>query len=60
MACGNADLKPYSACQADVSRERYFSEQSIISMAAFYKRIENRITTRCYRRVTAGMAARST
>lgn len=42
---GNADLKPYSARQADVSLEWYFSEQSIINVAAFYKRIENQITT---------------
>ncbi len=42
---GNANLKPYSAKQGDVSLEWYFSEQSIINVAAFYKRIENQITT---------------
>lgn len=42
---GNADLKPYSARQADASLEWYFSENSIFNIAAFYKRIENQITT---------------
>src|SRR5690606_35822606 len=38
---GNADLKPYSAKQADASLEWYFSENSIANLAVFYKRIEN-------------------
>ncbi|MBN6151520.1 TonB-dependent receptor [Xanthomonas sp. AmX2] len=42
---GNVDLKPYSAKQGDVSLEWYFAEQSIVNVAAFYKRIENQITT---------------
>jgi iron complex outermembrane recepter protein len=42
---GNVDLKPYSAKQADVSLEWYFSENSILNLATFYKRIENQITT---------------
>ena len=42
---GNVDLKPYTAKQADVSLEWYFSENSIFNVATFYKRIENQITT---------------
>lgn len=42
---GNVDLKPYTADQADASLEWYFSESSIFNVAAFYKRIENQITT---------------
>lgn len=42
---GNAELKPYSARQADASLEWYFAENSIANFAVFYKRIENQITT---------------
>ncbi|MDH7453801.1 TonB-dependent receptor [Luteimonas composti] len=42
---GNAELKPYSAEQADASLEWYFSENSIANLAVFHKRIENQITT---------------
>lgn len=42
---GNVDLKPYEARQGDVSLEWYFSENSIFNVAAFYKRIENQLTT---------------
>lgn len=42
---GNADLKPYTAKQADASLEWYFSENSIANIAVFHKRIENQITT---------------
>jgi iron complex outermembrane recepter protein len=42
---GNVDLKPYSAKQADLSLEWYFSENSIFNVATFYKRIENQITS---------------
>ena len=42
---GNVDLQPYSAKQADISLEWYFSENSIFNVAAFYKRIENQITS---------------
>lgn len=42
---GNVDLKPYTARQADVSLEWYFTENSIFNIATFYKRIENQITT---------------
>jgi len=42
---GNADLKPYSAKQGDLSLEWYFSDKSIANIATFYKRIDNQITT---------------
>jgi len=42
---GNVNLKPYSAKQADLSLEWYFSENSIVNVATFYKRIENQITS---------------
>ncbi|MGB3838845.1 MAG: TonB-dependent receptor [Rhodanobacter sp.] len=42
---GNADLKPYSAAQGDLSLEWYFAEHSVASLAVFYKRITNQITT---------------
>lgn len=42
---GNADLKPYSAKQGDLSLEWYFSDKSIFNLATFYKRIDNQITT---------------
>jgi TonB-dependent receptor len=42
---GNADLKPYSAAQGDLSLEWYFAQHSVASMAVFYKRITNQITT---------------
>jgi iron complex outermembrane receptor protein len=42
---GNVNLKPYSAKQADLSLEWYFSENSIFNVATFYKRIENQITS---------------
>jgi len=42
---GNAQLKPYTARQADASLEWYFSESSIANIAVFHKRIENQITT---------------
>jgi len=42
---GNADLKPYSAKQGDLSLEWYFADKSIFNLATFYKRIDNQITT---------------
>jgi iron complex outermembrane recepter protein len=42
---GNVDLKPYSARQYDVSLEWYFSENSIVNVAAFNKKIKNQITS---------------
>ncbi|GGZ32994.1 TonB-dependent receptor [Asticcacaulis endophyticus] len=42
---GNADLKPYSADQVDVSLEWYFGPNSIFNFAAFRKHIENQITS---------------
>jgi TonB-dependent receptor len=42
---GNAELKPYTAKQADASLEWYFAEKSILNLAVYYKRISNQITT---------------
>jgi TonB-dependent receptor len=42
---GNAALKPYSADQFDASLEWYFSKNSILNFAAFYKHIEDQITS---------------
>lgn len=42
---GNAELKPYSAKQVDVSLEYYFSRNSIFNFAVFQKRIKDQITT---------------
>jgi TonB-dependent receptor len=42
---GNAELKPYSADQFDVSLEWYFGPNSIFNFAAFRKEIEDQITT---------------
>lgn len=42
---GNADLKPYSARQADVSLEWYYSKNSAFNVAVFQKNIKNQITT---------------
>ncbi|HUQ10118.1 MAG TPA: TonB-dependent receptor [Steroidobacteraceae bacterium] len=42
---GNVDLQPYSARQYDVSLEWYFSENSILNVAAFNKKIKNQITS---------------
>ncbi|MFT4089483.1 MAG: TonB-dependent receptor [Asticcacaulis sp.] len=42
---GNAELKPYSADQFDASLEWYFGRNSIFNIAAFYKHIEDQITS---------------
>ncbi len=42
---GNVNLKPYSARQGDLSLEWYFTPKSIVNFAAFYKQIDNQITT---------------
>ncbi|HEU6453823.1 MAG TPA: TonB-dependent receptor, partial [Roseateles sp.] len=42
---GNADLKPYSARQADVSLEWYYAKNSAFNVAVFQKNIKNQITT---------------
>jgi TonB-dependent receptor len=42
---GNADLKPYSAKQLDLSLEYYFRPNSIFNFAVFEKRIKDQITT---------------
>jgi len=42
---GNAELKPYSAKQFDLSLEYYFSRNSIFNFAVFKKNIKDQITT---------------
>ena len=42
---GNAELKPYSAKQLDLSLEYYFRPNSIFNFAVFQKRIKDQITT---------------
>ena len=42
---GNAQLKPYSARQADVSLEWYYAKNSAFNVAIFQKNIKNQITT---------------
>lgn len=42
---GNAELKPYSARQADVSLEWYYAKDSALSFAVYQKNIKNQITT---------------
>ena len=40
---GNPLLKPYSAKSLDVSYEKYFSKQGYVSVAAFFKKLDNYI-----------------
>lgn len=42
---GNAELKPYSARQADVSLEWYYAKSSALTFALYQKNIKNQITT---------------
>ncbi|MEV4778133.1 TonB-dependent receptor [Burkholderia sp. LMU1-1-1.1] len=42
---GNAELKPYTARQADVSLEWYFAKDSALTFAVYQKNIKNQITT---------------
>ncbi|ESQ93268.1 TonB-denpendent receptor [Asticcacaulis sp. AC460] len=42
---GNAELKPYSADQFDVSLEWYFGKNSIFNIAGFHKKITDQITS---------------
>jgi iron complex outermembrane recepter protein len=42
---GNVDLKPYSARQYDISLEWYLSDNAIVNVAAFNKKIKNQITS---------------
>jgi outer membrane receptor protein involved in Fe transport len=42
---GNAELKPYSARQADVSLEWYYAKDSALNFAVYQKNIKNQITT---------------
>jgi TonB-dependent receptor len=42
---GNADLKPYTAHQADVSLEWYYARSSALTFAVYQKNIKNQITS---------------
>lgn len=42
---GNANLKPYSAHQADVSLEWYYAKSSALTLALYQKNIKNQITS---------------
>jgi iron complex outermembrane receptor protein len=42
---GNAELKPYTARQADVSLEWYYAKNSALTFAVYQKNIKNQITT---------------
>jgi TonB-dependent receptor len=42
---GNAELKPYSARQADVSLEWYYAKSSALTFAVYQKNIKDQITT---------------
>nr|WP_315400324.1 TonB-dependent receptor [uncultured Duganella sp.] len=42
---GNAELKPYTARQGDVSLEWYFDKDSALTFAVYQKNIKNQITT---------------
>jgi iron complex outermembrane recepter protein len=42
---GNAELKPYTARQADVSLEWYFAKDSALTFAVYQKNIKNQITS---------------
>jgi len=42
---GNAELKPYTARQADVSLEWYYTKDSALTFAVYQKNIKNQITT---------------
>ncbi|MBW8893071.1 MAG: TonB-dependent receptor [Burkholderiales bacterium] len=42
---GNADLKPYSARQADASLEWYYAKDSALTFAVYQKNIKNQITS---------------
>ncbi|TWI62598.1 TonB-dependent receptor [Pseudoduganella lurida] len=42
---GNANLKPYSAKQADISLEWYYAKNSALTFAVYQKNIKNQITS---------------
>jgi len=54
---GNADLKPVTADQADLSLEWYFDEKSVINGAVFWKDIQDFITTQLEENVDIGTLA---
>lgn len=41
---GNADLKPYTAVQGDISLEWYYARNSALTLALYQKNIKNQIT----------------
>jgi len=45
VTLGNTNLKPYKAVAGDLSVEYYLPGQGILSVAAFYKRLDNPIFT---------------
>lgn len=45
LAQGNPNLKPYLSDQIDLSLEWYFNERSLLSAAAFVKRVQNFVLT---------------
>ncbi|WP_242184108.1 TonB-dependent receptor [Sphingomonas sp. CARO-RG-8B-R24-01] len=45
VALGNPDLKPYKAVAGDLSAEYYLPGQGILSIAAFYKHLDDPIFT---------------
>ena len=45
VALGNPDLKPYKAVAGDLSAEYYLPGQGILSVAAFYKHLDDPIFT---------------
>jgi TonB-dependent receptor len=54
---GNADLKPVTADQADLSAEWYFQDQSVVSGAVFWKDISGFITYQLQENVDIGVIA---
>lgn len=42
---GNPDLDPYRATQTNISYENYFSKSGLVSVAGFYKQVDNFVET---------------
>lgn len=59
-SAGNPDLKPYKSMGLDLSLEYYPDAESVLSLAVFYKKIDNPIFTRTlYNTSFAGVALTS-
>src|SRR3546814_11650361 len=41
---GNPDLQPFRAWQAEIGAEWYFASDSLLNVAAFYKKIDSFVT----------------